>query len=209
MLALVPAALLAWYFISSRHEAPARILPVFNDKRADSGTAHFVPPFAFTDQHGRTFSERDVRGKIYVAEFFFTTCRTICPVMNMHLEKLYRAFSGEPRLLILSHTVDPETDSVRVLRAYAAMKGVSDDRWRFLTGDKASLYRMARRGYLLGEAGPAPGEEDFVHTQNFALVDWDRRIRGIYDGTDSLEMRRLDQEIKLLLKEHDARRLDR
>lgn len=203
MLPLIPVALVVWYLAGKNQRQPVRLLPYYNDKRVKSDTPHRVPPFAFTDQYREIVTDSAVAGKIYIAEFFFTTCRSICPVMNSNLDKIYNAFN-DPRIRILSHTVDPETDSVPVLRAYADRHHVHDNRWLFLTGDKKALYHMARRGYLLGDAEPAPGEDDFVHTQNFALVDWNRRIRGIYDGTDSLEMIRLGQDIRLLTQELDA-----
>ena len=155
------------------------------------------------DHHGQKLSQNDLEGKIYVVEFFFTTCQSICPVMNDHLKQLYESFRAEERLHFLSHTVDPETDSVPQLKTYAESHGVNDDRWHFLTGAKKDLYHMARQGYLLDSGAPSSHEDDFVHTQNFALVDWNKRLRGFYDGTDSLEIVRLKQDIIVLLDELD------
>jgi protein SCO1 len=218
LLALVPVAFAGWYLISRQDSRPVRLLPYYNDKRVKGNEAHAVPGFTFTDQNGRRVTESNVSGKIYIAEFFFTTCQSICPVMNDNLSRIHSTIR-DPRVLILSHTVDPETDSVPVLKRYAERRHAEDDRWLFLTGDKRQLYSMARRGYLLGDAEPLPAmppdshrdrqtgarvEDDFLHTQNFALVDWARRIRGIYDGTDSLEVVRLQQDLRLLIKELDA-----
>jgi protein SCO1/2 len=202
-LLLVPIALFVWYMVEAGKQRPARILPVFAPRHDTSGATHLVPSFSFTDQHGRSFTQDDLEGKIYVAEFFFTTCQSICPVMNDHLQQLYQKFSGEKRLHFVSHTVDPETDSVQTLHAYAESHGVVDDRWHFVTGEKNQLYRMARQGYLLDSGTPSSHEDDFVHTQNFALVDWANRLRGFYDGTDSLEMVRLEQDINVLLDEFE------
>ena len=198
----IPIALFAWYLVESGKNRPTRALPVYGPRHDTTGATHYVPPFSFTDQHGRTFTQNDLLGKIYVAEFFFTTCQSICPVMNDHMQRLYETFSDEHRLHFLSHTVDPETDSVPLLKAYAAEHGVTDNRWHFVTGDKQQLYYMARKGYLLDSGSPSTHDDDFVHTQNFALVDWKRRLRGFYDGTDSLEMVRLKQDIEVLLDEY-------
>ena len=123
--------------------------------------------------------------------------------MNTNLERVYKEFKNNPDFLILSHTVDPETDSVPVLMNYARLHGVSDKKWMFLTGDKKKLYELARKGYLLNAEEGNGDAEDFIHTQNFALIDKDKHIRGFYDGTDSLEINRLIGEIKLLEKENE------
>ncbi len=191
-----------WYFAAGSDHKPARTLPYFGPKNSDSGYVHRVGPFGFVNQDGDSITNQFFDGHIYVTEFFFTTCQSICPVMNEHLQAIYAEFSAEPELLLLSHTVDPETDKVEVLKQYATEKGVSDDRWQFVTGPKTELYRMAREAYLLDSSPAAHPDEDFVHTQKFALVDADKRIRGYYDGTDSVEIVRLSQDIKILLKEH-------
>lgn len=177
------------------------MLPVYGPRHDSLKSEHRVPAFAFTDQDGKKFTEKNLEGRIYVSEFFFTTCQSICPVMNDHLGELYLEFKDEPRLHFVSHTVDPETDDVSRLKAYAENHGVHDDRWHFLTGEKKELYHMARKGYLLDSGSPVSHEDDFVHTQNFALVDWEKKLRGFYDGTDSLEMVRLRQDIRILLDE--------
>jgi protein SCO1 len=205
LLALVPLAFVAWFVLSSRNREPVRRLPYFGPKVYEGKKDtmyHQVPAFSFTNQFSEMVTESSVAGKIYVADFFFTTCKTICPVMNDHLARIYTATRDEKDFLILSHTVDPETDTPDRLRAYAESRGASDRRWQFLTGDKKSLYVLARKGYLLSADEGDGGAEDFVHTQNFALVDKERRIRGFYDGTDSLEMVRLMQEIRILLDEY-------
>lgn len=146
-----------------------------------------------------------MEGKIYVAEYFFTTCKSICPVMNDNLKRVYKEFRNRKDFLILSHTVDPETDSVPFLKQYADAHGVNDDRWKFVTGDKKKLYEIARKGYLLNAEEGNGGEEDFIHTQNFALIDKEHHIRGFYDGTDSLEINRMIQDIRILLNEYEYR----
>ncbi len=203
LLLILPAVFFAWFFISARNDKPIRSLPYYGPKGDASGKKHVVPAFRFTDQDGREFSQKDLQGKIYVTEFFFTTCQSICPVMNWNMSLLYELFRAEPRLHFLSHTVDPGTDSVHTLKQYAESLGVSDGRWSFVTGDKTALYSMARQGYLLDNSKADP-HDDFVHTQKFALVDSRRHLRGFYDGTDSLEINRLRQDIYQLLKEDEG-----
>lgn len=161
---------------------------------------HTIPGFAFTDQDGQTKAKADVEGKIYVAEFFFTTCTGICPKMNANMDKVYAKYKDKPDFLILSHTVDPEHDSVPVLKAYATKHNADAKNWWFLTGDKKQLYRMARQGYLVDD-GVYTGEEDFVHTQWFALVDKAGQIRGLYEGTKQPDVDRLIVDIDRLMEE--------
>ena len=206
LLVLVPIAFLAWYLAAKKEAKPVRFLAYFGPKnalKANDTTYHFIPPFVFTSQFNEPVSQDSVRNKIYVADFFFTTCGSICPIMSSNLERVYQEFKNNPEVLILSHTVDPETDSVHVMADYARLHGVTDRRWLFLTGHKPALYEVARKGYLLNAEEGNGGAEDFIHTQNFALVDKEHHIRGFYDGTDSLEIERLIREIKLLLKEYE------
>jgi protein SCO1/2 len=209
LLLLLPAAFLAWYFYSKKQDAPIRYLPYFGPKsygEARDTTYHTVPDFEFTDQYGEKVNKSTFKDKIYVTEYFFTTCKSICPVMNNNLEKIYREFGDSADFMILSHTVDPETDSVPVLKNYADAHGVKDKKWLFVTGKKEDLYRLARKGYLLNAEEGNGGEEDFIHTQNFALVDKESHLRGFYDGTDSLETQRMRQDINLLLKEYEYKK---
>ena len=168
-----------------------------------------VKDFAFTDQNGKSVTERNVDGKVYVAEYFFTTCKGICPKMNANMKKIYDKFKDENGFAILSHTCMPETDSVPLLKAYEQkMIGNYDGKqsmsnWYFLTGSKDTLYRMARESYLLdNEKNNSLNIEDqFIHTQFFALVDKQKRVRGIYDGLKNDELDKLSTDIKELLKE--------
>ena len=208
LLLLIPVLFISWYFISKKENLPARYLAYFGPKQAlkvNDTTYHFIPDFEFTDQYNEKVNLETVKNKIYVTEYFFTTCKSICPIMNRHLEKIYKEFKPKKDFLILSHTVDPETDSVSVLKEYALIHGVNDKHWLFVTGSKAKLYELARKGYLLNAEEGNGGEEDFIHTQNFALIDKQQHIRGFYDGTDSLEINRLEQDIKLLYKEYDSK----
>jgi len=205
LLGLLPLIFIFWYFLKGAENKPIRYLPYYGPKNWSQGqdtNYHQIPNFEFTNQNNQAFTSKDTEGKIYVCEYFFTTCKSICPVMNANLEKVYQKFKNQPDFLILSHTVDPETDSVNVLLNYARAHGVNNNQWQFLTGEKVKLYALARQGYLLSADEGNGGEEDFIHTQNFALVDGEKHIRGYYDGTDSLEINRLIIDIELLKQEN-------
>jgi protein SCO1/2 len=162
-----------------------------------------IHPFSFTMQDGKTVTEKDVQGKVYIAEYFFTTCKGICPKMNKNMKVVYEELKLEPGFLILSHTVDPETDSVPTLRRYADSIGASTENWWFLTGSKESLYKSARESYLLDDPKNSSKNisEQFIHTQFFALVDHHGRVRGIYDGLKQDEIRQLVEDVHKTLNE--------
>lgn len=206
LLLILPLVFVAWYFINKNEQKPIRTLPYFGKKnivtKGDT-TFHTVKPFCFVNQYNEKVTEETVKNKIYVADFFFTTCQSICPIMSTQLERVYKQFAKNKDVLILSHTVSPEVDSVNVLMDYAKLHGVKDKQWLFLTGAKKQLYDMARKGYLLNNEKGNGDEDDFIHTQNFALVDKERHLRGFYDGTDSTEVTRLITDINLLLEEYD------
>jgi protein SCO1 len=163
----------------------------------------YVRPFQFINQDGKTISERDLEGKVYVSEFFFTTCKSICPILNTNLRPVQDAFLNESRFIILSHTCDPETDSVARLRIYADSLKVDTRKWWFLTGRKDSLYNAARNSYLLDDPknNLQSIDEQFLHTQFFALVDKNGQVRKIYDGLKKEELEQLKKDIKSLLDE--------
>ena len=167
----------------------------------------YVQPFTFTDQNNQKVTEQNFEGKVYVAEYFFTTCKGICPKMNANMQIVYEKYKNDKDFAILSHTSMPETDSVPLMKAYEEkMIGKSPDfaaRWYFVTGSKDSLYKMARQSYLLDNEHNNYDniEEEFIHTQFFALVDKDNRVRGIYDGLKKDEITRLEKDIKDLLAE--------
>ncbi len=162
-----------------------------------------VKPFSFVDQDGRIVTNKDVAGKVYVAEYFFTTCKGICPKLNTNLKSVYEKYKNEPNFLILSHSVDPETDSVGRLKIYADSLGVDSRHWIFLTGDKDSLYQAARLSYLLDDPknNLSPIDQQFIHTQFFALVDKSGEVRKIVDGLEKDELKQMDKAIDQLLKE--------
>jgi len=205
LLLMIPLAFVGWYFINKNEQKPLRNLPYFGQKNTitkGDTSYHTVKPFMFIDQYGEKVTEETVKGKIYVTDFFFTTCQSICPIMSSELERVYKQFEKNKDIMILSHTVSPEEDSINILLDYAKLHGVKDKRWLFLTGEKKHLYDMARKGYLLNAEEGTGDVDDFIHTQNFALVDKERHLRGFYDGTDSVDVTRLITDINLLLEEY-------
>jgi len=160
-------------------------------------------PFAFTNQDGNTVTEKDVSGKVFVAEYFFTTCTNICPVMNTNMKTVYERFKNQTDFLIVSHTSFPEIDSVTVLKKYADSLQVNTQKWIFLTGRKDSLYKQARYSYKIDDPNNnlVDIKEDFIHSQFFSLVDKKGVVRNIYDGLKLSEVEKMMNEIELLLKE--------
>jgi protein SCO1 len=163
-----------------------------------------VQSFSFLDQNGDRITNKEVEGKVYIAEFFFTTCHGICPKLNTNLKPVYEKYLHEPDFKILSHTVDPKTDSVERLKQYADSMGVKAPKWIFLTGPKDSLYMAARLSYLLDDPknNVSPIDEQFIHTQFFALVDKNGYVRSIVDGLKKDELAEMEKEIDELLKEN-------
>lgn len=173
---------------------PEKTLPIFtprdvNPQLVDTtiqhvGYNHTIADFKFTNQNGKTITQEDYKNKIYVADFFFTTCPTICPIMADNMVWLQDKIKNMPDVLILSHSVTPDIDSVPVLKKYALEKGVLDNKWNLVTGNKKDIYYIARKSYLAVETGKPEELYDMVHTENFVLVDKRGRIRGFYDGTN-------------------------
>lgn len=161
-----------------------------------------VMPFAFLNQDGKMVTNKDVEGKVYVAEYFFTTCKGICPKMNSNMRKVYDAFKDEKDFLILSHTCMPEVDSVPILKKYADSMKVNTDRWIFLTGRKDSLYNMARVSYTIDDPvnNLKTVADDFLHTQFWALVNKEGKVKKIYDGLKDSEVEALIRQIRRQLK---------
>lgn len=195
------------YVFLSTGETKFIRLPYYGEKEiAPNGNDtifHSIPPFSFVNQDGKVITEKDFEGKIYVADYFFTTCPSICPVMATELLRVQEKFAytnGEVQ--ILSHTVNPENDSVPVLRAYADMVHANTKMWNFVTGDKKQLYDLARYGYLVNALEGDGGPDDFIHSEMFILVDKEKHIRGIYDGTNIKSVNDLLDDIKVLLAEY-------
>ena len=164
---------------------------------------HYIADFSLTNQNGITITQDDYTDKIYVADFFFTTCGTICPVMTSNMKKVQQAILLDNDIKLLSHTVMPEIDTVAQLKRYAVEKGVLNNKWNLVTGSKKEIYNLARKSYLVAKYDPT--KEDgygLVHTENFVLVDKQKRIRGMYDGTDDEDINRLLEDIVILKEEY-------
>ena len=191
---------------------PIKKLPVYqpamvNFELVDSTIQHHkkfhrIADFSLTNQNGKTITQKDFKGKIYVADFFFTTCPNICIAMTDNLLKVQEKIKNNPNVMLLSHSVTPKIDSVPQLKKYAIEKGVIDKKWNLVTGDKKEIYELARKSYLAVKEDGDGGPFDMIHTENFILVDPDRRIRGFYDGTDLEEIQRLQEELEILIQEY-------
>ncbi|QRM88824.1 redoxin domain-containing protein [Lacinutrix sp. WUR7] len=163
---------------------------------------HKIADFSLTNQNGKTITQEDYKDKIYVADFFFTTCQTICPVMTDNMNQIQKEILNDDDVMLLSHSVTPKIDSVAQLKRYALKKGVNDAKWNLVTGDKKQIYALARKSYLAVKTFGNGDAYDMIHTENFILVDKKRQIRGFYDGTNLEEIEQLIQDIKILKKEY-------
>lgn len=161
-----------------------------------------IPPFTFANQNGDTVTENLVKDKIYVADFFFTTCPTICPVMKRQMLKVYDQFKANKDVMILSHTIDPDHDTPQVLNKFAKDLGVTGDQWQFLTGPKEKIYEIGLKNYMVVAKEDSAAEGGFLHSGAFVLVDKDKHVRGIYDGTTEEGTKRLIADMQTLLNEY-------
>ncbi|QNK76705.1 SCO family protein [Winogradskyella undariae] len=159
---------------------------------------HKIADFSLTNQNGKTITQDDYKDKIYVADFFFTTCQTICPIMTDHMAEVQKAIMNYDDVMLLSHSVTPEIDSVVQLKKYALEKGVNDQKWNLVTGDKKQIYELARKSYLAVKTEGNGDQYDMIHTENFILVDKKRQIRGFYDGTNLEDIEHLIEDIETL-----------
>ena len=182
---------------------PAEINPKLVDESKRSVFSdHKVADFQLTDQYGRKISRKDLDGKIYVTDFFFTTCPSICIDMSKNMMTIQEEFKDDDDFVILSHTVQPEVDSVHVLKAYAERHDAIKDKWYFLTGDKKEIYDLARKSYFAVTTDGKGDETDFIHTENFVLIDKEKRIRGFYDGTSEKDIDKLIEDVEILRREY-------
>ena len=192
--------------------SPAKKLPILGEPavtaRQDNGKTVYdtiypvVPPFSFTDQDSLAVNEQSFAGKIYVADFIFLSCPNICPKMTVEMKKVYNTFKINDGIRFLSHTIDPEDDSIPRLKAYAASLEVTGPKWRFVTGNQDTIYRLAEKGYFSTAYKDSTAPGGFVHSGGLLLVDKARHIRGVYNGTDPQETTRLINDINILLKEN-------
>lgn len=191
---------------------PEKRLPVYNPadvnpRLVDKSVKHVrknhkISDFSLINQNGENITHEDYKDKIYIADFFFTRCQSICPIMTNNMAKIQMKFKEDNSIKFLSHSVTPIMDSIPVLREYADMKGVIDSKWNVTTGVKKHIYELARKSYFAVVDEGDGGVQDFIHTENFVLVDKKRQIRGYYDGTNEEEMTKLVEDIKLLQKEY-------
>ena len=184
--------------------APARVSTVLVDSTIQHRKKHHkIANFSLTNQNGKTITQNNYKNKIYVADFFFTTCQSICPIMTKNMADIQKEILKDDDVLLLSHSVTPEIDTVAQLKRYAIKKGVNDKKWNLVTGDKKQIYRLARKSYLAVKDNPDAGPYDMVHTENFMLIDKKRQIRGFYDGTNPEDIDKLLKDIKHLKKEYE------
>ena len=191
---------------------PVEVLPIYqpaevNEKLVDSSVIHVakyhkISDFKLTNQNGKEITQANYKDKIYVADFFFTTCQDICPVMTKNMYQLQEELKNDNEILLLSHTVIPEVDTVEQLKEYAIENKVDDSKWNLVTGDKKQIYELARKSYLAVEDSNF-NEFDMIHTENFMLIDKEKQIRGFYDGTNSEEINRLFKDIEILKKSYN------
>ncbi len=200
------AFLFAWFYMQPDYKT----LPYYNPSDVNEelydislkgkGRGHIIQNFRLTDQEGKTFTEQQLKGKVYMADFFFTTCPSICLDMAKTKRWLQTEMESYPDFLMVSHTVMPEVDSVSVMAAYANAQNAQYGRWFLLTGQRDSIYKLARQSYLVAkEPSETEKSHDFIHTENFVLVDREGRIRGFYNGTDLKDVERLAADAKWLL----------
>ena len=191
---------------------PKKVLPIYQPARVNAELVdstlqhkkkyHTIADFSLINQNGDTITQKNYEDKIYVADFFFTTCQTICPIMTKNMAGIQKELIADREVLLLSHTVTPEIDTVAQLKRYAKEKGVNATKWNLVTGDKKEIYELARKSYLAVKDNGNGGPFDMIHTENFILVDKKRQIRGFYDGTNSEDIDRLLEDIKTLKAEY-------
>jgi len=209
--AILIIALAAWFLFRGlfnfRNAKPSKILPYYGNKQLSSNGKdtlfHYVSNFSFINQEGKIVTEKNFDGCIYVANVFFATCQSICPIMSTQMERVAEHFKDNKQVKIISHTVNPEHDSVNVLADYAKLHHANNNQWYFVTGNKPILYKQFRESYLLdADTKGDGGVNDFIHSEYFVLVDKYKHIRGTYDGTDSTQVENLIQDMEILLKEY-------
>ncbi|WP_044401595.1 SCO family protein [Lacinutrix sp. Hel_I_90] len=206
---ILSAVIISIFYSILKVEKP---LPIYNPANVETTLVdstiqhvkkyHKIADFSLTNQNGKTITQDDYKDKIYVADFFFTTCPTICPIMTDHMYKIQQTLLDDNEVMLLSHSVTPVIDSVAQLKKYAVRKGVNDKKWNLVTGDKKQIYALARKSYLAVKSVGNGDQYDMIHTENFMLIDKKRQIRGFYDGTNPRAIDSLLLDIKKLKKEY-------
>ena len=211
-LVLLPISAVIMYLFYNALQ-PVILLPVYSPAMVNAELVseeiqhvrkyHTIGDFSLTNQNGETITQENYKDKIYVADFFFTTCPTICPIMTKNMADLQKALGNDSDVMLLSHSVTPDIDSVAQLKKYAIEKGVDDATWNLVTGDKKQIYDLARKSYLAVKTDGDGGPFDMIHTENFILVDKKKRIRGFYDGTKKEDIEKILADIEILKKSYD------
>jgi len=182
---------------------PAGVSPDLVDSTLlDVKKYHTIADFSLTNQNGETITQDNYKDKIYVADFFFSTCQSICPIMTNNMGKIQNSILDDDEIMLLSYSVTPEIDSVEQLKRYAIEKGVIDKKWNLVTGNRKQIYDLARKSYMAVKSSPFEDPYGMIHTENFMLIDKKRQIRGYYDGTKPEDIERLLNDIKILKKEY-------
>lgn len=199
--ALLTSSILITACSLTKEEKP---LPIFGHRTVEGTDTiyHTIAPFQFVDQDSSIITNETFKGKIYIADFFFTSCRTICPIMKTQMLRVYDSLQNDPDVLILSHTIDPEYDTVALLRDFAQRLGVESSKWHFVTGVQDSIYKIAQTSYFATALADDNEPDGFIHSGAFLLIDKQQRIRGKYDGTKEEEVNKLIQDVKRLKKEY-------
>ena len=186
----------------ARKESP---LPIFGEREVigNDTVYHTIADFSFLDQDSAIVTHETYKDRIYIADFFFTSCRTICPIMKTQMLRVYDSIQNDPEVLLLSHTIDPEYDTVGLLRDFASRLGVKSSKWHFVTGEKETIYKIAQTSYFSTALEDKTEPDGFIHSGAFLLIDKERRIRGKYDGTKEDDVNRLLADIQRLKKENE------
>lgn len=189
--------------ISCQPKKEPFLLPIYGEKslKENDTVYHTIQPFSFINQYGEAVTNKTIEGKIVVANFFFATCQSICPAMSTNLMQVQKAFEHDDSLLILSHSVNPLHDTVEVLLNYSRTYNAIQNKWHLLTGDKKQIYEIAKSSYLVNAIEDDGTPEGFLHSELLLLIDKKGRIRGMYDGTDEVQVKKLIQDIQLLKSE--------
>ena len=190
------------YYLIEYIENEAVPLPILGQNMSEEGTleTHTIPSFEFIDQLNNNFSDKDIEGKIWVADYFFTSCPTICPKMTKSMQRVHELYWDDDMIHLLSFTIDPKRDTPIRLKSYAEKYSADHSKWHFLTGEKTALFWLARKGFFVS-ATEGSNEYDFIHSENLVLVDPQRRIRGYYNGTDDGSVKQLIKDIAKLKRE--------
>ena len=196
---LLACSIVMWSCIDEKEQR----LPIYGEKEVVNNDTvyHTIGNFRLVNQDSATVTNKTLDGKIYVADFFFTSCRTICPVMKTQMMRVYEAIEDDPEVAIVSHTIDPDYDTVGLLRDYAERLGVKSKKWHFLTGNKDSIYYLAQTSYFVTAMEDEAQQDGFIHSGAFLLIDKEGRIRGKYDGTKAEDIDTLLKDIEILKKE--------